>query len=238
MVLHQNNGWASGGWMSDSVIDGNVDAGSQQQWISRNSEWGSWTGANWNMVFVGMSILRPANGPRRPTPRSTGHPSFARNRSWRSTKRATGAFAFRRCAPTQWASPGTADRLRGTPSRVTLLHRPCRNRHRCHDQRPARAGKRSSLHARASTTSPSPSASRVPAPSSWALGFATLNPYNGTAALTTADADGINLAGLLIDAGGELARIARSWSGRQQGRATPRIPSPPRRLLPRWAEPA
>jgi hypothetical protein len=33
------------------------------------------------------------------------------------------------------------------------------------------------------------------------LGFATLRPTNGTAALTTADADGIIVAGLLIDAG-------------------------------------
>ena len=33
------------------------------------------------------------------------------------------------------------------------------------------------------------------------LGFATLKPVNGTAAVTTADADGIILAGLLIDAG-------------------------------------
>src|SRR5580704_16424 len=53
LVLHQNHGWASGGWMSDSLIDGNVDSGSQQQWIARNSEWRSWTGSNWNMVFVG-----------------------------------------------------------------------------------------------------------------------------------------------------------------------------------------
>ena len=54
IVLHQNGGWASGGWMSDTLIDGNVAAGPQQQWISRNSEWRSWTGANWNMVFVGI----------------------------------------------------------------------------------------------------------------------------------------------------------------------------------------
>jgi hypothetical protein len=33
------------------------------------------------------------------------------------------------------------------------------------------------------------------------LGFATLKPINGTAAMTTADADGIILAGLLFDAG-------------------------------------
>src|SRR5258708_5149422 len=33
------------------------------------------------------------------------------------------------------------------------------------------------------------------------LGFATLRPMNGTAAMTTADADGIEIAGLLFDAG-------------------------------------
>src|ERR1700720_4322323 len=54
LVLHQNLGWASGGWMSDALVDGNVDSGSQQQWISRNCDWKSWTGSNWNMVFVGV----------------------------------------------------------------------------------------------------------------------------------------------------------------------------------------
>ena len=39
------------------------------------------------------------------------------------------------------------------------------------------------------------------------LGFATLRPVNGTAALTTADADGIIVAGLLIDAGPKLSPI-------------------------------
>ncbi len=60
LVLHQNHGWASGGWMSDSLVDGNVDSGSQQQWISRNCDWKSWTGANWNMVFVG--VVHPPDG--------------------------------------------------------------------------------------------------------------------------------------------------------------------------------
>src|SRR6201987_1925553 len=49
LVLHQHHGWASGGWMSDSLVDGNVDSGSQQQWISRNCDWKSWTGSNWEM---------------------------------------------------------------------------------------------------------------------------------------------------------------------------------------------
>jgi len=54
IVLNQNHGWASGGWMADTLVDGNVNSGTQQQWISRNSDWHSWTGHNWNMVFVGV----------------------------------------------------------------------------------------------------------------------------------------------------------------------------------------
>ncbi|WP_082567852.1 coagulation factor 5/8 type domain-containing protein [Pelomonas sp. Root1217] len=52
--LNQNQGWASGGWFSDVLIDGLVNSATQQQWISRNSQWGRWTGSNWNMVFVGV----------------------------------------------------------------------------------------------------------------------------------------------------------------------------------------
>ena len=37
--LH-DNGWASGGFLSDSKVDGTVFAGTQQQWFSRNNEFG------------------------------------------------------------------------------------------------------------------------------------------------------------------------------------------------------
>ncbi len=47
------NQWSSGGFLADSVVDGQVESGSQQQWLSRNDTFGSWTGSNWNMVFVG-----------------------------------------------------------------------------------------------------------------------------------------------------------------------------------------
>jgi hypothetical protein len=48
-----NAGWASGGFLADSVIDGRVVSASQQQWLSRNSKWSRWANAVWNMVFVG-----------------------------------------------------------------------------------------------------------------------------------------------------------------------------------------
>jgi hypothetical protein len=59
IVLAQNGGWASGGFLSDSLIDNQINSSSQQQWLSRNSQWGSWAGSNWNMVFVG-DINAPA----------------------------------------------------------------------------------------------------------------------------------------------------------------------------------
>ena len=53
LVLDQDGGYASGGFLGDAQVDGQIQTGSQQQWITRNSTWGSWSGGNWNMVFVG-----------------------------------------------------------------------------------------------------------------------------------------------------------------------------------------
>ena len=54
LFLHDENGWASGGFLSDAKIDLMTDSGSQQQWLSRNCDWKSWIGANWNLVFLGL----------------------------------------------------------------------------------------------------------------------------------------------------------------------------------------
>ena len=48
-----SSNWSSGGFISDSVVTGQVNSGTQQQFIMRNDKLGSWTGSNWNMVFVG-----------------------------------------------------------------------------------------------------------------------------------------------------------------------------------------
>jgi hypothetical protein len=45
--------FASGGFMADSKA-GVVINGSQQQWLTRNSQIGSWTNGVWNQVFVGV----------------------------------------------------------------------------------------------------------------------------------------------------------------------------------------
>ncbi|MEV4348826.1 RICIN domain-containing protein [Actinoplanes sp. NPDC049596] len=48
-----DGGWSSGGFIADSKIDGQIQSGSQQQFLTRNSQMGSWNGSNWNQVFVG-----------------------------------------------------------------------------------------------------------------------------------------------------------------------------------------
>ncbi|MEH1165134.1 discoidin domain-containing protein [Micromonospora sp. CPCC 205539] len=58
------DGWSSGGLLADTRIDGLVVSGSQQQWYSRNSEFGNgWTGSVWNMVFQGVTGAPPPHFP-------------------------------------------------------------------------------------------------------------------------------------------------------------------------------
>ncbi len=61
-----DGGWSSGGFLADCRIDGQVDSGSQQQWLSRNVEWKSWIGGNWNMVFLGTTNPPAGSWPEKP----------------------------------------------------------------------------------------------------------------------------------------------------------------------------
>ncbi len=58
--------FASGGFLADSRT-GAVNNGSQQQWLTRNSQIGSWSNAVWNQVFAGVEgAPSDANFPRPP----------------------------------------------------------------------------------------------------------------------------------------------------------------------------
>jgi len=63
-----SSGWASGGYIADSRVTGQVSLGGQQQWLSRNSQFGSWTGSDYNYVFSGVNGV-PAQS--FPTPSDT-----------------------------------------------------------------------------------------------------------------------------------------------------------------------
>jgi len=61
-----DKGYASGGFLADSKIDGVVTCGPQQQWFSRNTKWNKWVGGNWNMMFVGVPDAPLENWPEKP----------------------------------------------------------------------------------------------------------------------------------------------------------------------------
>ena len=63
--LH-DNGWASGGFLADSKVDGTVYAGGQQQWFSRNVDLGKWEKGSWNMVFLGVPNAPTDQWPQNP----------------------------------------------------------------------------------------------------------------------------------------------------------------------------
>jgi hypothetical protein len=48
-------GYASGGYIADTKVSGQVSSVSQQQWYSTDSNFGSWSGSVWNMVFSGVT---------------------------------------------------------------------------------------------------------------------------------------------------------------------------------------
>jgi hypothetical protein len=61
-----DKGYASGGFLADSKVDGKITSGPQQQWFTRNSMFRSWEGGVWNMMFVGVPGAPAENWPEKP----------------------------------------------------------------------------------------------------------------------------------------------------------------------------
>jgi hypothetical protein len=62
-----NGGYSSGGYIADSKVDGITINGSQQQWLTRDSELGgAWTNGVWNQVFSGVLGAPPEGFPNPP----------------------------------------------------------------------------------------------------------------------------------------------------------------------------
>ena len=200
MRLHQN-GWASGGWLSDSLIDGNVDSGPQQQWISRNAEWKSWTGSNWNMVFVGVPNPPAGEWPK-PAYTKVALTPVIREKPFIISD-SGGNLSVRIPALTHNTSGITWHRG-STPGHDIPLSR----FYIAHSEKDSAVTLNAAL-ASGKHLLLTPGTYNLDRPLRvthkdsvvLGLGYATLHPTRGTAALTLADADGIIVAGLLFDAG-------------------------------------
>ncbi|MGW3245772.1 RICIN domain-containing protein [Streptomyces sp. NPDC001070] len=195
-----DGGWSSGGLIADSKIDGQVRSGSQQQWLSRNSQWGSWTGSNWNMVFVG-DVNAPANTFPSPPYTTVAQSPVTREKPFLYVD-STGAYkvfvpALRtNTQGTTWAGGSPAGS--SLPIDQFFIVKPGAT---ATDINGALAQGKNLLFTpgvyhldqtlninRADTVV-------------LGLGLATLVPDNGITAVSVADVDGVKIAGLLIDAG-------------------------------------
>ncbi|GAA3761145.1 coagulation factor 5/8 type domain-containing protein [Terriglobus aquaticus] len=201
MVLNQRHGWASGGWMSDATVDGTVNSGTQQQWIARNSEWKQWTGANWNMVFVGTPQMPEGEWPQPPFTKVGRTPEVREKPFLEQEKDGTLAV---RVPGLRRDSSGVSWHGGETPGRVVPLSR----------FYVARADRDSAATINAALSQGkdlllTPGIYDLDQPirvtrkdaTVLGLGFATLHAVKGTEAMTVADVDGVAVAGLLFDAG-------------------------------------
>ncbi|MFI1567436.1 coagulation factor 5/8 type domain-containing protein [Streptomyces sp. NPDC020490] len=193
-------GWASGGYIADSRIDGQVGPYSQQQWYTRESAIGSWLNGVWNMVFSGVEGAPAQSFPNPPyttldtTPVSREKPFLyvdgsgrfrvflpakrtnARGVSWgNGTPRGTSLPLSRFYVAKPGDSAATLDQA--LTQGLHLLLTPGIY----HVDRPVRVNR--------------------PGTVVLGLGYATIVPDNGVTAMRVADVDGVRLAGFLIDAG-------------------------------------
>jgi hypothetical protein len=207
IVLHQNGGWARGGWMSDTLVNANVGAGPQQQWISRNSEWGSWTGSNWNLVFVGIPNPLAGEWAAPPYTKVTNTP-IVREKPFLEVD-AIGNYDVSvpslrtNSSGISWHSGSTPGE--SIPIGKFYIARPNFDTAATINKQLAK-GKNLLF---TPGTNDLTDAIRVTRPNTvvMGLGFATLRPINGTAAMTTADVDGVIIASLLFDAGAKKSPV-------------------------------
>ncbi len=193
--------FASGGFIADSQFDGSVVInGSQQQWFTRNSKVDNWTNAVWNQVFSGV-VGAPAQAFPNPPYTNVAASPVTREAPYLYVD-ATGAYRVfvpavqHDSSGTSWAAGATA----GTsiPLSRFFMATPADSADTIN--RALRRGMDLlltpgvyELHESIDVTRPD---SVV-----LGLGFPTLQPTAGNAAMTVASAKGMLISGVLFDAG-------------------------------------
>ncbi|MFF8860778.1 RICIN domain-containing protein [Streptomyces sp. NPDC015139] len=195
-----DGGWSSGGYLADSRIDGKVDSGSQQQWLTRNSQLGGWTGSNWNMVFVGSQGVPGTSFPNPP------HTTVAQSPVTREKPflYVDGAGKYQVFVPSTRTDSTATSWAGGNPAGTSLPLS------RFYVVKPgATAAQIDAALAAGQNLLVTPGVYhldrtlKVTRPDTvvLGLGLATFVPDNGITAMTVADVDGVKIAGLLFDAG-------------------------------------
>ncbi|MBP1967266.1 Ig-like domain-containing protein [Paenibacillus aceris] len=201
LTLHDQGGWASGGFLADTVVDGTVTSGSQQQWFSRNSKWATWSGSVWNTTIVGSVNAPVENWPTNAftivdkTPVIREKPFLTFDAAANQYKVFVPSVATN-TSGTSWASGSTA----GTSI-------PIENFFIANPATPVASINSALDQGKNLLFTPGvyhlTDTIRVTKPDTvvLGLGLATLHSDNGIVALSVADVDGVKIAGLLFEAG-------------------------------------
>jgi hypothetical protein len=193
-------GEASGGFISDTVVTGNVNSCSQQQWYTRNSTLGSWSGSLWNMVFSGV---QGAPTPNYPANAYTVLPTTPVNRE-KPYLYVDSSGDYNVFVPTVETNSTGATWLNGStpgysiPIGQFFIAQPTTsladiNTALAYGQNLILTPGIYQYNGSINITNPNTIV--------LGLGYATIVPQNGTSAITVADVDGVQIAGLIIDAG-------------------------------------
>ncbi|MEU8629004.1 discoidin domain-containing protein [Streptomyces sp. NPDC048669] len=197
-------GWASGGYIADSKIDGQVGPYSQQQWYTRDSSVGSWGNGVWNMTFSGVEGAPAQSFPEPPyttldnTPVSREKPFLyldgndykvfvpakrtnARGVSWNGTPQGESIPLSQFYVVKPGASAETINAA--VQQGLHLLFTP-------------------GIYHVNQTINIDRANTVV-----LGLGLATIIPDNGVTAIKVGDVDGVKLAGLLVDAGPQNSQV-------------------------------
>ncbi|MET8880351.1 coagulation factor 5/8 type domain-containing protein [Streptomyces rubiginosohelvolus] len=192
-------GWASGGYIADSKIDGEVGPYSQQQWYTRDSSVGGWVNGVWNMTFSGVEGA-PANSFPEPPYTTLDTTPISREKPFLYLDGAD----YKVFVPEKRENARGVSWADGTPAGESIPLDQFYVVKEGADAATINAAVEQGLHLlftpgvyhidetitinRADTVA-------------LGLGLATIIPDNGVTAIKVGDVDGVKLAGLLVDAG-------------------------------------
>src|SRR4030095_822959 len=199
--LHRGYGWQSGGFIADSVVDGYLLMGSQQQWYTRNSHLAHSVEGTWNIMYQGVTGTKHQgvfpNGPMT----DLANAPVIREKPFLYVNRDGKYRVFVPAIRTNASGPTWTGTQQGTSIPLSSFHIAGEGTDTATTMNNALASGKHLLITPAIYHLSAPLAVNNANTVVLGLGLATLVPDNGVKAITVADVDGVKLAGLLIDAG-------------------------------------
>jgi len=201
--------WASGGFIADSELNGTVENGSQQQYVTRNTDIGSWTNGVWNQVFCGdpgapaqsFGTTPVASGG--PEPYTTlGTCPTTQEEPYLYTDSSGNYNVFVPSVETNSSGPSWANgNTPGTSLSVSNTFYVVNSSSTIAEINAALAAGENLLftpgvYSYASTINVTKADTKI-----IGLGFATIIPTAGQTTISVADVGGVNISGLILDAG-------------------------------------